>query len=262
VAKIRYFAVISCSAVTRPSSRSCACSRAIIPPNVCSHSYFVASCQLLCFAALWWLRFFQSSICYAGMAFAVISGGHYTIDVLIAYWLASHVFWAYHQIFELPLGRRRHQPLTNLWWYYACYWLEANVPDGRLANSLSWPLWMPECARRRWPLLCRRWCADSPVQASNGAAPLLVHVHGGAPSTTPSDGNDITNRYGVTGRFMKGPFCKRELRQWSGIHPPTCVYFTVFSNCSNAISLQRWFSSTDGDSDARPLPTIVQSPPA
>ena len=107
-------------------------------------------------------------MCYMGMVFAVISGGHYTIDVLIAYWLASHVFWSYHQIFEQPAAARRRQPITNLWWYYACCWFEAGVPDGRLHNDVAWPFYKPVWCRRRWR--CCRKTADCSTAVELGGA--------------------------------------------------------------------------------------------
>jgi hypothetical protein len=44
------------------------------------------------------LRYISTPITFLGIAALVVSGGHYTMDVLIAYWLTSHVFWGYHQV--------------------------------------------------------------------------------------------------------------------------------------------------------------------
>uniref|UniRef100_A0A914H0S1 Uncharacterized protein n=1 Tax=Globodera rostochiensis TaxID=31243 RepID=A0A914H0S1_GLORO len=46
------------------------------------------------------------------------------MDVLIAYWLTSHVFWSYHQQFEMPAPQRTQSALSNVWWYWLCYWFE------------------------------------------------------------------------------------------------------------------------------------------
>ncbi|VDD91929.1 unnamed protein product [Enterobius vermicularis] len=78
-----------------------------------------------------------------GVAALVVSGGHYTMDVLIAYWLTSHIFYAYHQIFETPSSQRSDAPLSKLWWYYLCWWFEKDVPDGPLANEWDWPFSKP-----------------------------------------------------------------------------------------------------------------------
>lgn len=69
------------------------------------------------------------------------------MDVLIAYWLTSHVFWSYHQVFELSPERRAKTPLSRLWWFWLCYWFESEVPEGKMLNEWNWPLSRPEFAR-------------------------------------------------------------------------------------------------------------------
>lgn len=69
------------------------------------------------------------------------------MDVLIAYWLTSHVFWSYHQVFELPREGRIKTPLSRLWWFWLCYWFESDVPEGQMSNEWNWPLSRPEFAR-------------------------------------------------------------------------------------------------------------------
>lgn len=62
------------------------------------------------------------------------------MDVLIAYWLTSHVFWGYHQMFELPRNLRAQAPLSRVWWFWLCYWFEADVPEGQLRNEWNLPI--------------------------------------------------------------------------------------------------------------------------
>ncbi|KAI6173478.1 Phosphatidylcholine:ceramide cholinephosphotransferase 2 [Aphelenchoides besseyi] len=90
------------------------------------------------------LRYISTPITFLGIAALVVSGGHYTMDVLVAYWLTSHVFWAYHQMFELPQNERAQAPMSRLWWYWICSWFESNVPHGRLKNEWDWPFPAPE----------------------------------------------------------------------------------------------------------------------
>ncbi|CAJ0951639.1 unnamed protein product, partial [Mesorhabditis belari] len=94
------------------------------------------------------LRYIAAPITFLGIAALVVSGGHYTMDVLIAYWLTSHVFWGYHQMFEMPKVQRPHAPMSRLWWFWLCYWFESDVPDGQLENIWDWPFPGPEGARR------------------------------------------------------------------------------------------------------------------
>uniref|UniRef100_A0A0N5ANJ0 PAP2_C domain-containing protein n=1 Tax=Syphacia muris TaxID=451379 RepID=A0A0N5ANJ0_9BILA len=90
-----------------------------------------------------WLRWLAAPILILGVAALVVSGGHYTMDVLIAYWLTSHIFYAYHQIFEMPSSQRNSAPLSKLWWYHLCWWFEKDVPEGRIVNQWDWPFSRP-----------------------------------------------------------------------------------------------------------------------
>ncbi|VDN06960.1 unnamed protein product [Thelazia callipaeda] len=92
-----------------------------------------------------YLRYIAAPLTYMGIAALVVSGGHYTMDVLIAYWLTSHIFYAYHQVFEMPRAERRKAPLSRLWWFWLCYWFESDVPEGPLWNEWDWPFPGPVC---------------------------------------------------------------------------------------------------------------------
>ncbi|KAF7633403.1 PAP2_C domain-containing protein [Meloidogyne graminicola] len=98
---------------------------------------------------LFLIRWIALPVTFLGIGALVLSGGHYTMDVLIAYWLTSHVFWAYHQMFECPRHRRPKAPLSNIWWFWLCYWFESEVPDtGPLKNEWNWPFSRPRCLHR------------------------------------------------------------------------------------------------------------------
>uniref|UniRef100_A0AC34Q129 Sphingomyelin synthase-like domain-containing protein n=1 Tax=Panagrolaimus sp. JU765 TaxID=591449 RepID=A0AC34Q129_9BILA len=86
------------------------------------------------------LRYIATPITFAGIAALVVSGGHYTMDVLVAYWLTSHVFWGYHQMFELPRHLRAQAPMSRVWWFWLCYWFESDVPEGQIRNEWSLPV--------------------------------------------------------------------------------------------------------------------------
>ncbi|CAD5229300.1 unnamed protein product [Bursaphelenchus okinawaensis] len=90
------------------------------------------------------LRYIATPITFLGIAALVVSGGHYTMDVLIAYWLTSHVFWSYHQMFELTHEQRAQAPLSRLWWFWLCYWFENDVNAGPMKNEWNWPLPGPQ----------------------------------------------------------------------------------------------------------------------
>jgi len=95
------------------------------------------------------VRYIATPITYLGITALVLSGGHYTMDVLIAYWLTSHIFWSYHQIFDTPSdGTGTRAPLSRLWWFWLCYWFESDVKHRPMKNEWNWPFSKPIFMRR------------------------------------------------------------------------------------------------------------------
>jgi len=85
------------------------------------------------------LRYIPMAISFTGMASLILSRAHYSIDVLIAYWLTSHVFTSYHQQFEI-VPRSRINEYSRLWWFRICYWFEKGSPEGLIHNEWNCPL--------------------------------------------------------------------------------------------------------------------------
>uniref|UniRef100_A0A8R1E303 PAP2_C domain-containing protein n=1 Tax=Caenorhabditis japonica TaxID=281687 RepID=A0A8R1E303_CAEJA len=79
--------------------------------------------------------------CAIGMICMIISRTHYTIDVIIAYWLSNMVFRLYHAFCELDVCMERQKSILNSWWPCRIIdWLEENIVPGRLENRVQWPL--------------------------------------------------------------------------------------------------------------------------
>ncbi len=52
----------------------------------------------------WWLLHTIAWILSAtGVTLLLLSRGHYTVDVLIAYWITTRVFWIYHTLAAYPI---------------------------------------------------------------------------------------------------------------------------------------------------------------
>lgn len=66
-------------------------------------------------------RYAAAPITFLGIGALVVSGGHYTMDVLIAYWLTSHVFWSFHQVFEMKKEDRSDSPLSRVWFVFSIF---------------------------------------------------------------------------------------------------------------------------------------------
>ncbi|VBB28003.1 unnamed protein product [Acanthocheilonema viteae] len=48
------------------------------------------------------LHFFSIMVAAAGVLLLLISRAHYTIDVIISYWISTRVFWTYHTLAAFP----------------------------------------------------------------------------------------------------------------------------------------------------------------
>jgi shingomyelin synthase len=97
----------------------------------------------------WFLLHWTSlSVSTLGVVFLLISRGHYTIDVLLAYYVSSRLWWTYHTLCHTPSLRSRggHNLMDNLCWWHVFRWFEAKVPPGPLPHSFSIPL--PKRMRR------------------------------------------------------------------------------------------------------------------
>merc|ERR1719481_1853020 len=90
------------------------------------------------FILLHWASFL-TSLC--GVIFLLIARGHYTIDVLLAYYVTSRIWWVYHTLAhntELKTDGE-HNLLTNLCWWRVFRFFETKT-SGPLPNRFSLPL--------------------------------------------------------------------------------------------------------------------------
>ncbi|VDN06263.1 unnamed protein product [Thelazia callipaeda] len=99
--------------------------------------------------SIWPLRWCLIITCTGGMICLSISRTHYSVDVLIAYWLSSFLFSIYHSFVLLPHRIRVHtRAYRRLLLFWTMYELEANVPSGRVPNEIEWPLPWPKCLKK------------------------------------------------------------------------------------------------------------------
>ncbi|XP_023231832.1 phosphatidylcholine:ceramide cholinephosphotransferase 2-like [Centruroides sculpturatus] len=76
-----------------------------------------------------------------GIFMVLLSRGHYTVDVVIAYYVTTRVFWIYHTMANNPSLKTSgdNNFLANVWWFPLFSYFEKNV------NS-------PVPCRHEWPL--------------------------------------------------------------------------------------------------------------
>ena len=63
------------------------------------------------YKVLHWTSWFASTI---GIILVLVARGHYTVDVLIAYYVTTRTFWIYHTL----ANNTYLKVCVNLWFYY------------------------------------------------------------------------------------------------------------------------------------------------
>merc|ERR1719384_2130905 len=76
-----------------------------------------------------------------GVILLLLARGHYTIDVLLAYYVSTRVWWVYHTLAHNDTLKRRgpHNLLTHLCWWTIFEFFETKT-SGPLPNRFSLPL--------------------------------------------------------------------------------------------------------------------------
>lgn len=96
------------------------------------------------FVLLHWASFLAALL---GVVFLLLARGHYTIDVLLAYYVSSRLWFIYHTLAHNDSLKERgpHNLLSNLCWWHAFRFFERHT-SGPLPQRFSLPL--PRWAKR------------------------------------------------------------------------------------------------------------------
>jgi len=88
------------------------------------------------------LHWGSNIISLLGIIFLLIGRGHYSIDVLIAYYLSTRLWWSYHTMAHTGSLKERGEgnSMSSLCWWHLFSWLEARLPAAPLPNKYSLPL--------------------------------------------------------------------------------------------------------------------------
>ena len=76
------------------------------------------------------------------MVALLLARGHYSIDVVIAYWITTRLWWMYHTMTKHDLLKSRENDenhLNKIWWWYIFLYFEGRVPI-KLPREYGWPL--------------------------------------------------------------------------------------------------------------------------
>merc|ERR1719288_473319 len=92
------------------------------------------------------LHYAAMVIAIAGVVTLLIARGHYSIDVVVAYWITTRIWWIFHTLAKNAnlkevegFGKNENNYLKNLWWWYIFRWFECNVPV-IVPHRYNWPI--------------------------------------------------------------------------------------------------------------------------
>lgn len=88
------------------------------------------------------LHYLSMALTIFGIVALLLGRGHYSIDVLIAYWITTRLWWIYHTIAKhdmLRASENEDNHLNKVWWWYIFTYFEGRVPT-QLPREYGWPL--------------------------------------------------------------------------------------------------------------------------
>ncbi|XP_037116670.1 phosphatidylcholine:ceramide cholinephosphotransferase 2-like [Syngnathus acus] len=103
-----------------------------------------------------WMCWYQW-ICWvlsaSGVLCILVGHEHYSIDVLVGYFITTRLFWWYHTMANThALRRAPNNLLSRTWWNPVFNFLERNVQTN-VPVVFSWPLTLPSSCRQRYRMV-------------------------------------------------------------------------------------------------------------
>jgi len=89
------------------------------------------------------LHWFSFLLFISGVSALLAGRGHYTVDVVLGYWVITRVWATYH---SLTLHHKDPYLATH-WWWRVFRFMEGSVPPGPLPAEYCWPV--PSCIRKK-----------------------------------------------------------------------------------------------------------------
>lgn len=93
--------------------------------------------------SMWWYQWMCWLLSAMGVVCILIGHEHYSIDVVIAYFITSRLFWWYHTMANTQVLRGApNNYLSRTWWNPVFNFLERNV-QAPVPCTFSWPVSLP-----------------------------------------------------------------------------------------------------------------------
>ncbi|KAM4624304.1 phosphatidylcholine:ceramide cholinephosphotransferase 1 [Polymixia lowei] len=77
----------------------------------------------------WWYHWLCWALCAVGLFCILLAHDHYSIDVVVAYYITTRLFWWYHTMANQQVLKEPSQSnfVSRVWWYSFFLYLETNV---------------------------------------------------------------------------------------------------------------------------------------
>ncbi|XP_050096688.1 phosphatidylcholine:ceramide cholinephosphotransferase 2-like isoform X2 [Anopheles aquasalis] len=102
----------------------------------------------------WPIHWLYWAASMTGVVMVLVAHGHYTVDVLIAYYATTRLFWTYHTLANnsLLLKQNGNNYIGREWWYPGFRYFERNV-RGPIPLQYDLPISMPAAWMKKSPKL-------------------------------------------------------------------------------------------------------------
>ncbi|XP_057703768.1 phosphatidylcholine:ceramide cholinephosphotransferase 1-like [Corythoichthys intestinalis] len=91
----------------------------------------------------WWYHWICWTLSAVGVFCILLAHDHYTVDVVVAYFITTRLFWWYHTMANQQSLKETSvsNPFSRVWWYRPFQYLEENI-NGVVPRSYQLPLWL------------------------------------------------------------------------------------------------------------------------
>ncbi|XP_063290197.1 phosphatidylcholine:ceramide cholinephosphotransferase 1 [Pelobates fuscus] len=89
----------------------------------------------------WWYHWICWSLSVVGIFCILLAHDHYTVDVVVAYYITSRTFWSYHTMANHQVLKEASPAnlLSRVWWFKAFQYFEKNV-NGAVPRTYQLPI--------------------------------------------------------------------------------------------------------------------------
>ncbi|VDO98329.1 unnamed protein product [Soboliphyme baturini] len=96
----------------------------------------------------WIFHWITWLVSLAGIFCLLISHGHYSVDVVIAYFITTRTFWLYHTLADSVCFKEypQHNRFSRAWWFMLFQYMESNA-GCPIPKIIEWPLSWKRCKK-------------------------------------------------------------------------------------------------------------------